>query len=60
MRVQRTRGLGVARRAPFGRSRAADAPPVRPTVDVGDHMSDQEKEVRLEGIVYASRYDPSA
>jgi hypothetical protein len=29
-------------------------------VDVGDHVSDQEKKVRLEGIVHASRYDPNA
>jgi len=42
------------------RRASADAQSVRPTVDVGDHMSDQEKKVRLEGIVQASRYDPNA
>ena len=33
---------------------------VRPTADVSDHVSDQEKEVRLEGILHACPYDPSA
>ncbi len=33
---------------------------IRPTVDAGDHVSDQEKAIRLEGIVRASRYNPSA
>ena len=27
---------------------------------LGDHMSEQKTEIRLEGIVHASRYDPSA
>jgi hypothetical protein len=33
---------------------------VRRTPDAGEHMSDEEKEAQLQGIVHASRYEPSA
>lgn len=41
-------------------AREVSEPNVRPTVDVGDYMSDQDTEVRLVGIVRAERYDPAA
>jgi len=35
-------------------------PSVRPTVEGADNMRDPERELRLEGIVHASRFDLAA